>query len=77
MARAEEGLAELHELRDGVLAIANALLKHRRDERSRLSLVQLQSTREPLLREEACLRAMCLSRRCGTERSHVPGGGAA
>jgi hypothetical protein len=55
LAAAEDLLAELHELGDGVAAIANALVQLGRDERSRLGLVELQAAREPFLGEEAGL----------------------
>jgi hypothetical protein len=58
LAPPEHLLAVLHELRDGMAAIADALLQLGRDERGRLALVQLQPAREPLLGEEACLCGM-------------------
>jgi hypothetical protein len=58
LAPPEDLLAVLHELRDGVAAITDALLQLGRDERGCLALVQLQPAREPLLREEACLCRM-------------------
>ena len=54
----QQGLAVLHQLRHRVLAIADALLKLRRDERDRLRLIELQAARQALLREGARLSAM-------------------
>ena len=46
----------LHEVRDGVLPIADALLKLGRDEGDGLGLVEAEASGETLLGEESCLR---------------------
>ena len=55
MVAAEERLAVLHQLCDAVLAVADALLQHRRDERRRLGDVELAAARQALLRQRADL----------------------
>ena len=60
----QQGLAVLHQLRHRVLAIADALLKLRRDERDRLRLIELQTARQALLCEGARLSA-CQRTRVG------------
>jgi hypothetical protein len=53
---AEHVLAELHERGDRVLAVADELLKLRRDQGRRFGLVEREAASEPLLGKEADLR---------------------
>jgi hypothetical protein len=55
MTAAKQCFPVLHQLSDRVFSIANELLKLRRDESHGLCLIQLQTARKPLLREETCL----------------------
>lgn len=68
---AEHVLAELHELGDRVLAVADELLELRCNQTRRLGLVELESSGEPLLGERADLG------RVGETRSRVRSGRAA
>ena len=53
----EQRLPMLHKLGHGMLAISDALLELGRDESDCLGLIQLQTAREALLREESRLAA--------------------
>ena len=57
MPPSKQRLSMLHKLRDGMLAISDALLELGRDEGHRLGLIQLHAAREALLREESRLAA--------------------
>lgn len=55
MSPPKQGLSVMHELRDRVRAIPDALLQLRRDERGRLGFVQPEAPRKPFLRKKAGL----------------------
>lgn len=57
---AEQRLAVLHQVRDGVPPIADAFLEDRRDERDGLDLGETKASRKALLGEEPRLGGVSL-----------------